>query len=434
MKNLIEYETTANLKRLQSGLLQKTIRYANRFSLFYHNMFRKCGIKVEDILSVDDLELLPLTTKQDLLEHNKDFLCCNNQYADIVSTSGSTGLRPIIHPLSQNDLARVAYNEYISFTEPPITSRDFVMLATALDGSFVAGLAYYMGIKGIGASIVRAGSKNINIQYEILSKYPINTIIGVPSNLVNLWQYCIEEGMTDENMKINKLILIGESIRNRDFTLNELGKRLSSCYPNASLYSTYANTETCVSFCECSARKGGHLHPDLAYIEILDDQGCRVQNGEAGRLVITTFNAQSMPLLRYDTGDITFIVDEVCECGRTSQRIGPILSRKNNILKIGGVTFGQSQLENIILSFKNILDYCVKIEKGVDGILSVFVSISCIKGDRKVAKDIRQKIWEELRITAYVDICTQEELVRIQKSSGTRKLLRFMNLANEVEF
>ena len=220
MKNLIEYETTANLKRLQSGLLQKTIRYANRFSLFYHNMFRKCGIKVEDILSVDDLELLPLTTKQDLLEHNKDFLCCNNQYADIVSTSGSTGLRPIIHPLSQNDLARVAYNEYISFTEPPITSRDFVMLATALDGSFVAGLAYYMGIKGIGASIVRAGSKNINIQYEILSKYPINTIIGVPSNLVNLWQYCIEEGMTDENMKINKLILIGESIRNRDFTLN----------------------------------------------------------------------------------------------------------------------------------------------------------------------------------------------------------------------
>lgn len=434
MKNLIEYDTTVNVKLLQSQLLQKTIRYVNRFSSFYHNMFKKCGIKVEDILSVDDLALLPLTTKKDLLEYNKDFFCCNKHYGDIVSTSGSTGLQPIVHPLVQSDLAGLAYNEYVSFMEPPVTNSDFVMLATALDGSFVAGLAYYMGIERIGASIVRAGSKNMNVQREILLKFPITTIIGVPSNLIKLWKYCKKEGMTNQKAKINKLILIGESIRNRDFTLNELGKRMSSCYPNATLYSTYANTETCVSFCECSAGKGGHLHPDLAYIEILDNQNHRVKSGELGRLVITTFGSQSMPLLRYDTGDITFIVDEVCECGRTSQRIGPILSRKNNILKIAGITFGQLQLENILLSLNNVIDYCVKVENGVDGIPIVSISVVCKDEDSKAAPKIRQRIWEELRVTVRVNVCDPEELASMQRSNGSRKLLRFINLTNEVEF
>ena len=432
MNNKIEYDTTENIKLLQSKLLRQTLRYANRFSPFYHNLFSRHEIKVKDILSVDCLELLPLTTKEDLLKYNKDFFCCHDCYADIVTTCVYTGVQPIIHPLSQCDLTGLAYNEFISFMEPPVTSSDYVMLAVALDGSFVAGLAYYMGIKRLGVSIVRAGSKNIHIQYKILKNFPITTIIGVPSNLIKLREYCLKEGMTNRLNSINKLILIGESIRNKDFTLNELGKRISACYPNANLFSTYANTETCVSFCECSAGKGGHLHPDLAYIEILDNENRRVKNGEIGRLVITTFGNQSMPLIRYDTGDVTFIADEPCECGRTSQRIGPILSRKKNIFKIGGVTFGQIQLENILLSHNSVIDYCVKIQYERDGLPTVSVWVSCKEENNNVAKQIRQKIWEELRIMVCVSSCSTEELVKIQQSTGSRKLVRYINLLNEV--
>lgn len=129
MNNKIEYDTTENIKLLQSKLLRQTLRYANRFSPFYHNLFSRHEIKVKDILSVDCLELLPLTTKEDLLKYNKDFFCCHDCYADIVSTSGSTGVQPIIHPLSQCDLTGLAYNEFISFMEPPVTSSDYVMLA-----------------------------------------------------------------------------------------------------------------------------------------------------------------------------------------------------------------------------------------------------------------------------------------------------------------
>jgi phenylacetate-CoA ligase len=246
----------------------------------------------------------------------------------------------------------LAFNEQVSFTIPGIRNADFVMLTTALDGSFVAGLAYYLGIKRLGASIIRAGSKNLSIQVEILKKYPVSTIIGVPSNLIKLHRYCNDEGIVIEKEKIKKLVLIGETIRNEDITLNQLGRRLSECYPEATLYSTYANTETCTSFCECSAGNGGHLHPNLAYIEVLDENDQLVPNRTAGRLVMTTFGCQGMPLLRYDTGDITFIDNEKCSCGRTTQRIGPILGRMQNILKISGTTCSQAQLENAVLSVK----------------------------------------------------------------------------------
>lgn len=432
MRNFIEYDTATNIKNLQSKLLKKTVQYVCQYSPFYQKIFRKQNVNVEKILTVDDLVNLPVISKRDLLEHNKQFICCDKMHSsDIVTTSGSTGLQPIVHPLTKNDLVRLTYNEYISFMSPPIRNNDFVMLATALDGSFVAGLAYYLGIKRIGATIIRAGSK-MNIEYEILKEFPVTTIIGVPSNLINLQEYCLNRRMIKGKFNIEKLILIGESIRNRDFSLNALGKRLAECYPNANLYSTYANTETCVSFCECNAKKGGHLHPNLAYIEILDNNNQRVKDGEIGRLVITTFGNQSMPLIRYDTGDITFTVSEPCECGRTSQRIGPILGREKNIIKIQGVTFSQLQLENLLLCSDNIVDYYVKVQNGTNGIPFIALWISCKVDDGKELKRIKQIIWEELRVNVQVNLCTTEELMNVQKSIGSRKKVRFINITNEV--
>lgn len=432
MINNIDYTTSENITKLQTELLKITVNYLYIHSSYYKTLFKKEGIRISSIQTLDDLQKAPVTKKADLMKYNNAFFCCSlSNASDIVTTSGSTGLQPIIHPLTQNDLQRLAFNEQTSFVISNITSDDIVMLTTALDGSFVAGLAYYLGIKHLGASIVRAGSKSMCIQAEILSHFPITTIIGVPSNLIKLYNYCITEGIEVDQSAITKMILIGETIRNKDFSLNQLGRRLSECFSGATMYSTYANTETCTSFCECIAGNGGHLHPDLAYIEILDEKGQRVPDGTAGRLVITTFGCQGMPLLRYDTGDITFIVNEKCYCGRTTQRIGPILGRQQNILKINGVTLSQIQLENIILSIPDIDDYCISIQTNNDGIQFIIIYFSSsVSETNKINRMLKQMIWESARISVNVINCGDKELKRIQNSTDSRKPLRFIYLKN----
>lgn len=421
-----DYDNLKDQDILQARLLRNAIKYAYNHSLYYQKVFNSQKIDIFSIQTTDDLIKLPITTKLELLKNNEEFFCCNIRDAsDIVTTSGSTGVNPIIHPLTLGDICRLSYNERLSFEISNIVPEDSVLLTVALDGSFVAGLAYYLGLKKIGSSVIRVGSKNMCMQAEVIKRNNITVIVGVPSNLIKLYRY-MQNKQYFGCEKITKLLLIGESIRNRDYSLNQLGTRLSKCFPHASLHSTYANTETCTSFCECSAGEGGHLLTNLAYVEIVDDNGYRVKDGELGHVVITTYGAQGMPLLRYDTGDISFLNSEKCKCGRTSQRLGPIISRTHNISKIGGVTFSQAQLENVILSCSMVDDYCIIVQTNEDNIQSVKIYVVSSCNSEDVRLFIKQKVWNYIRISVEVECESWETLIRKQSSNNTRKPLRFI--------
>lgn len=423
----LDYADYETVSKRQTVLLKTTLQYLALHSEYYQSVFNKKRIQISRFNSMEDLAGLPITTKADLLQNNPQFFCSVSP-SDTVMTSGSTGARPIVHPLTALDLRRLAYNEQVSFQTAGIHKGDTVMLATALDGSFVAGLAYYLGLREIGCNILRTGAKNYNLQMNMIARGACNAIIGVPSNLLRLSSLCGDNGASAGLSCVNKLVLIGESIRKADFTLNQLGQRLSRSYLNAGLYSTYANTETCSSFCECKAGQGGHLSPELAYAEIVDENGQRVPDETPGRLLLTTFGAHGMPLLRYDTGDITFKCSGPCSCGRTSTRIGPILSRTNTLFKIHGITFSQAQVEELLLAESCVLDYCVVVNKGQENTRSMTVWISSGHSDEKeqsVSK-IKARIWDNIRINADVRICDEEKLKNLQASTGARKPVRFL--------
>ena len=75
------------------------------------------------------------------------------------------------------------------------------------------------------------------------------------------------------------------------------------------------------------------MHPDLVIIEVLDKNGEPVEDEEYGELVITTLQTEGMPFLRFKSGDVTFLMTEECECGRTAARIGPVLGRMDQMMK-----------------------------------------------------------------------------------------------------
>ena len=424
----LEYQTQDTVYHHQVRLLQKTIEYCKTYSAFYRKILNNAQTSHTYINTVNDIEKLPLTTKQDLQKFNDEFFCCDEKVQDIVHTSGSTGLKPIMHPLTGQDLVRLAYNEELSFLCAGLSKNDVVMLSVAMDGFFIAGLAYYTGLRKIGSCILRTGPLDYEQQLHLLKTQPISVIIGVPSNMIKLFEFCERNQLNPKILGIKKLILIGETFRKADHSLNELGLKLSSKIPGATLISTYGNTEIASTFCECDYGKGGHCHPDLCFPEIVDESGKSVGRGKIGDLVVTTFGSEGMPLIRYRTGDITYYDDSICSCGRTSYRIGPILGRRENMLKICGVSIYPTVIEDGINSIAQITDYVIVAEKDNENSDRVAIYLLLSREtepnfDEKVSNIIRIKAL----VTPHVIISTAEELQKLRSASGSRKDLRFID-------
>ena len=101
------------------------------------------------------MQQIPVTTKTDLQLHNEDFICVSrDEIIDYVTTSGTLG-DPVTFVLTSEDLDRLAYNEYLSFTTTGCSRQDILQLMTTIDRRFMAGLAYYMGARELGMGVAR---------------------------------------------------------------------------------------------------------------------------------------------------------------------------------------------------------------------------------------------------------------------------------------
>src|SRR3989338_7903961 len=198
-------------------------------------------------------------------------------------------------------------------------------------------------------------------------------------------------------------------------------------------FSTYGITEAQVAFCECREHKGLHSHPDLVYPEIVDDSGNVLKEGETGELVVTTFQAEGMPLLRYRTGDITFKLTERCDCGRTSTRIGPIIGRKAQKLKVKGTTVYPKAIENALLEIEGVENYVIEAYTGDDQADHIVVKVGSLKtqDSRLKTQDLKDAVCENIkakvRVTPHIEIMMPQEVEKILYEGGRRKPMTFVD-------
>ena len=181
-------------------------------------------------------------------------------------------------------------------------------------------------------------------------------IISVPSFLKRVAAYADQQGCDLAQSTVRKLICIGEPVRNPDWTLTPLGSRIAPGL-RAQVFSTYGNTELASSLCECQAGQGGHSHPQLLHVEILDDAGRPVPDGREGQLVATTIGVEAMPLIRFATGDVTFLTRRRCPCGLWTPHIGPILGRRDQAMKIKGTTVYPAAVQRALQGLDDLVDY-----------------------------------------------------------------------------
>lgn len=348
--------------------LTETLNYVNEKSLFYKQLFQKHHIDIQAIKTAADLAKLPTVSKVDLQKQNEDFYCIKHgEIADIVTTSGTLG-NPVTVPLSKHDLERLALNESNSFITAGITSDDVIQLMVTLDMRFMAGLAYFLGIQRLGATSLRMGPGSPVSQLENIEKFKPSVLIGVPSFIAKIVDYAEQNNIDINTTSVRKIICIGDAIRDENLELNSIGKRIKSVW-DVDLHSTYASTEMATAFTECHIGQGGHFQDDLLIVEIIDDNGAPLPHGSLGEVCITTLGIEGMPLVRFRTGDMAFIIDEPCSCGNPSLRLSPIIGRKEQMIKLKGTTIYPSGIIDVINDCPDISNFYIEVvndELGVD--------------------------------------------------------------------
>ena len=423
----IEYQPKEEIKTFQEGKLKDLLSYLGTHSPFYKKHFSAHHISPDSIRTLEDLKQIPPTTKDDLQKRNWEFLCVpKSEIVEYTSTSGTMG-SPVTVALTRNDLQRLAYNECISFVCADGTPEDLYQLMLTLDRQFMAGIAYYEGIRKLGASLVRVGPGLPGMQWETIERLRPTTLVAVPSFIVKLIEFAKQQGIDLNKSSVRKAICIGEGLRTSSFELNTIGSRIKESW-DIKLYSTYASTEMQTAFTECSHGNGGHHHPELVIVELLDENNNAVTNGSPGEVTITTLGVEGMPLLRFKTGDIAEGHEERCACGRTTLRLGPVLGRKQQMIKLKGTTIYPPGVFEILNTLPIIRDYVVEVctsELQTDELKLYVVAVDDAR--QKAMEEIMLVFQSRLRVAPQVIFSSHEELEKLQFGKMDRKIRKFID-------
>jgi phenylacetate-CoA ligase len=415
----IETMPRGEIEKFQLAKLKETAKAAS-LSPFYDRLFKKIGFNPNDITSLEDIKNLPFTTKDDLREGwPYGFLAVSkDELVRMHSSSGTTGRATVIfHTLDDinawtNIVARSMYMTGMR--------RSDVFQNMMTYGLFTGGLGFHYGAEKVGALIIPVGAGNSKRQIQLMKDFGTTVIHVIPSYALHLSSVFEEMGVDPINDTDLKIAFLGAEPHSE-----KTREKIEEFY-GVKAFNSYGLSEMNgpgVSF-ECTYKKGMHIWEDNYIVEIIDPDTLKpVPDGEEGELVLTTLMRRGMPILRYRTKDLTRIIPEQCECGRTHRRIERIKGRTDDMLILKGVNIFPIQIEKILMDIPGVgTNFIIILErKGFNDemIVKVEVGREFFSGDLKQLESLRRTIVEELK--ADILITPKIELVEpgtLPKSEG----------------
>ncbi len=417
----IEFRSFEEIANYQEALLKNQIEFVMRNSKYYSKLCLKH--------SSPNLNEIPFTEKSHLSENNDSFLAVKRgEVAEICMTSGSTGNQVSIY-LSKKDLNRLALNEKVTFERMGIGKGDIVQLMLTLDKQFMAGIAYYSGLLETDATILRIGPSSPEIQLLSLIKNNVTCLIAIPSAILKLINYAHEISFDLSSLALKKILCIGEPIYTKDLKFNLLSSKILQSLP-VELFSTYASSEMQTAFTDCSSHHGLHINPSLIYVEVVDENGNQVKNREIGEVVVSPLGVEAMPLLRYKTEDICEFILEPCPCGRNTIRLGPVLGRKNQMLKLNGTTIFPTAIIQILNTDKSIEDFVIIATKDSFGLDNLHIHLKQTVSDLQYLAIIEKKLQSMLRVSISISTITEADINKIRGGLNSSKSIKFIDRRN----
>jgi phenylacetate-CoA ligase len=403
----IETMGRKELETLQLERLKKTLNQAVN-SYYYGKRFKEEGIKADSIKSLHDLGRIPLTTKDDLREHwPYGFLATSKD--DLVrmhSSSGTTGRATVIFH-TQNDLD--AWTNLLARCMYMTGMRKSDVFQNMMTyGLFTGGLGFHYGAEKIGALVIPAGAGNSKRQIQLMLDFEATVIHIIPSYALHLSTVFEEVHVDPKSTKV-RIAFVGAEPHSE-----KMRQKIEDIY-GFKAYNSYGLSEMNgpgVAF-ECPHQNGLHIWEDNFIVEVLDPKSHRpVPDGEEGELVMTTLMREGMPILRYQTKDLTRIISQPCECGRTHRRIERITGRTDDMLILKGVNIFPIQIEKKLMGINGVgKNFLIILDRaGYNDLMTVKVEVEkpFFDGDLKQLEQLRRRIVDELKsdilITPKVDL------------------------------
>ena len=410
----------------QLNLLQTQLDYVWQKSKFYKRKFREAGLTPSDIKTLKDIRKIPFTTKKELKDYYQDFFCVpKEEIVDYCSTSGTTGMSVLI-PFTLRDWRLCI--EYIKerFLVLGIHQGDVVQNSMAFDQLFGASIFFDAALKELGITSLRMGPGNSKRQIEIMQAVGTTIIIAVPDYMLVLADQARETGLDPaKDFRLKKGILMTQNLYTRDWQPNALKKKIEETWGIETI-SGYGATEPKLGLFECLAQTGHHIPSQDIMVEIIDPETQQVLGPEEeGEVVFTHLSQESMPIIRFRQGDITFLKRDTCPCGSNTPRLMSILGRTDQMMKIKGASLYPSHIEEVLTGIPEVRNFVIEIftdERGLEQ-LKIMVCLGT-HGEgiiQKIKSDIKNATW----ITPLVETSSIEEIEAWHFSAGTRKVKKF---------
>jgi phenylacetate-CoA ligase len=405
------------MEDLQAERLRETVRWAYARVPFYRKRFEEANLEPEDIKTLDDLRRLPFTEKDDL-RNNYPFGMLAVPLRDIVEMHGSSGTtgRATMVGYTKKDMeiwaevvARVA-------VAGGAKADDIAQIAFGY-GLFTGAFGLHFGLQKIGAAVIPLSSGNTERQLKIMRELGTTLLVSTPSYALYLAEVAGRMGIADE-LRLRVGLFGGEG--HAEPMRREIEEKLHIIATENYGLSEIIGPGVAG---ECVFKQGMHLAEDHFIPEIIDpDTGEVLPPGQKGELVLTTITKEGLPMLRYRTRDITYIMPERCECGRTSLRIAKMQGRSDDMLVVRGVNVFPSQIEEIVLQAEGIgphYEIVVSRENYLD-VLEVLVEprdaslLESFAELEKLEQTLRNRLKTALSIEAKVRLVEPASLKRFE--------------------
>jgi len=406
------------IRQIQLEGLKKTVARCYELVPTYRKKFDAIGLKPEHIKTLADIRHIPFTTNEDLRE-NYPFGMFASPMRDIVRLHGSSGTtgKPKIVGYTRQDLAR--WTEAVSRVAcaAGATPDDLVQISFGY-GLFTGGFGLHYGLENIGATILPVSSGNTERQLMFMQDFGSTILVSTPAYALYMADVAERIGLDMSKIKLRLGLFGGEG--HTEAMRQQIEKRWGML--STENYGLCEVMGPGVSG-ECYKQNGLHIAEDMFIFEVVDPETLEpVPMGQEGELVITPIWKEGMPVLRYRTRDITWLMEGPCECGRTSMRMAKIQGRSDDMLIIRGVNVFPSQIESVIMSIKEVEPHYeivvskdgymdkieVKVEISDASLLDEFTGLEKLRA--KIAKDL----YRSLNIDAKVTLVSAGTLKRFE--------------------
>ena len=341
----IECMPHIEMRALQSKRLIQLVNHVYNNVAFYRQRMDEMGVKPSDILSIDDIIKLPFTYKADLRDHYPFdlFAVPMKDIVRVHASSGTTG-KPTTVGYTAADIEN--WREVVArcLTQCGISAEDIMQVSYGY-GLFTGGLGVHYGAETIGCSVIPISGGNTRRQLQLMSDFGSTVLACTPSYALHLADALAENGYSLADMKL-KVGVFGAEPWTENMRL-ELEKKW-----NIKAFDIYGLSEIMGPGVanDCKQHAGLHIHEDHFFPEIVHpDSKEPLADGFEGELVFTTLTKEGIPLLRYNTRDLSTLNRETCGCGRTLVRMKKITGRSDDMLIIRGVNLFPSQIEHVLL-------------------------------------------------------------------------------------